>query len=361
MTHQFVIRTGWFWPLLIFVGCLRSGGQVEFTTDVQAKSLLVSEVQAADDRSQLVDCPIEITNRTAKDQQVTLVTTGCACYGITFNGVPLEKGSAITVPAGEKRVLQFKVMPVDAPIEKDFTAEFSVSDQTKPRNVTVRCSLQTWLDLRVTPHVVTIELASGKEVSEERSLLIEHIFRGSGGESFELEFPELPSIARVESQKSLGSSEKLEDQLYRQAWEVVLKIDIPAGFAPSDTPLKLPVAVKAADGREAARSDVLLTLHRPQPIVFPTKVHFGKMPAGGTRSRRILLSSANQSPFQLSLKQAPPFVESAIDPEPHAQHWVELTVSPETPGTFSGDLVLTTDRSDVPEVVIRVEGIAEAE
>lgn len=344
-------------------GCTPRAGRLEIDQSIQARALLVSEILAAEDRVQLVDCPIRIVNRSAQERTVTLVATGCSCYGVSVDGLPLQNGDTVTIAAGATRTLKINARPTDMPSEKEYSVQLSsASAEGQEEVVTSRCRLRVFQDLRLTPNVLTIDAPRGAAVDETRTVLIEHVSRGNRSAAGPPTFVDLPPGIQVQELVEASPPEELGDGLVRRSWQGTLRISLPAEREQTSNPFPLIVVMRNSQGSLQAKGEGSLILHTRTPIAFPTRVHFGNLVPGEPRQRRILVTSTNGTPFSIHSDpdRHPSFLQVELDERPAAQHWLQLTVTPPQPGTFSETLTLQTDCPEEPEISIQLEGHVDA-
>jgi hypothetical protein len=355
-------------PLLLIglfgAGCeYQATGGIDLSAQFTAPSVLISEVRTAEDRAALVFCPIEIRNTAGEPRTVVLQKTGCSCYGVIENGQRLETGSELTVPPGGQLQLQLNAMPPEMESSKEYTADFEIPEPTGSRRVTFHCQLRTYLDLRVTPAAITVEKQPGLPSEDVREVLVEYTCRNQVPATVQPEIRGLPPDVTVTSVSALGDPEELEAGIFRKAWAVTLRSQIAADVTDEVPPVPLTVTIADPAGTVLASAPATWRLYLARAVNFPSRVHFGSLPVGETRSRRILLSSVDGQPFQLQLDPAgkPAFLNVTLPPTAEAQQWLELDVTPDLPGTFSGVLRLQSDRPSQPTIEIQVEGTATAE
>jgi hypothetical protein len=333
---------------------------LEVQQDVRARSLLVSEILAAQDRAQVVDCPIRVINKSGLEGNVTLLATGCSCYGVSFNGRKLNLGETVAVPPRGEVSLKIDPNPGDSQSDREYTARVSVPLRGQPHEVNVRCRLSIYQDLRITPNAVTFEAGRGESIRDSHKLLVEHVYRGSPDQAWELNAPDLPAYARLSRLQPRGPVEHLEDDLCRQTWEAALDVELPAGAEVPELPVPFRITAKNPAGDAVSAGAGQLIVHVRRAVIYPARIHFGKLSVGEPRQRRILVSSTDDVPFTLRVdpRQTPSFLEIQTDGESASQHWVELTATLPVPGAFAEWITLLTDRSEEPEVRIDVEGLA---
>jgi hypothetical protein len=254
-------------------------------------------------------------------------------------------------------------MPPEMESSKEYTADFEIPESAGSRRVTFHCQLRTYLDLRITPSAITVEKQPGLPREDVREVLVEYTCREGVPATVQPEIRGLPKNVTVTSVAALGDPEELESGIFRKAWAVTLSSQISADVTDEIPPVPLTVTIADPMGAVLASAPATWRLYLARAINFPSRVHFGSLPAGETRSRRILLSSVDGQPFQLQLDPAgnPEFLHVTLPQAAGAQQWLELDATPDKAGTFSAVLRLQSDRPSQPTIEIQVEGTATAE
>jgi hypothetical protein len=346
--------------------CARSNSAipVEFERDIQAPALLVSEILEAPDKSQLVRCATSLKNPGRQEVQLELLSTGCACYGLTVDGKKLLPGEKTLVPAGADVSLKIAAQPPDAQTVKSYTADLQVihPGTLGTQLLSLTCELTVYQDVRIAPNVITFEFADEEAGPWMRNVVIEAVARGRFDEAIQPTVTGLPEFVSIRNLVPLGSEEPLENDLRRKSWTAELVLErVPGKFSELKTPLPFHVVVQASKSRPERETLGHLVLQVRRPIAFPARVFMGKMKPSEVRQRRILLTSTDGQPFTLQLESAtlPKFLHVSLDAGAQRQHWIELAVTPQGPGEFSGEFSLKTDRPTQPSLEITVTGDAE--
>jgi len=348
--------------LAMVPGCNRSSRSLDIKTEIHPPAVLLSEVESAEDRTRFGRCPIEVTNPGVTDQTATLLRTGCSCYGVSLNDERLATGAEFTIPAGQTRQLQIEFQPASSQSEKFYTADFGVqSPEGEAGILSVKCRYQVYADVRLTPTVITVDAVPQKPAETQQNIIIEHVYRGESTDSQEPGFPNLPASMQILQVQKSGLPEKIEPNLWRQFWDATVKIQLPADRPDSMPPINYHVSVSREHHGPTVSGQGSVVIHTRQTIAFPSRVNFGKVKTGSSRSRRILLSSLDDQAFRLQCDQAalPPELEVRFFDYSEKRHLVELTFTPSHAGPFSEELKLQTDMYDVTQISISLEGIAE--
>lgn len=348
--------------LLLSNGCSRRQLPLKIQTDIEVPPVLISEILAAEDRLQLGKCPVEIVNSSSENHEVKLLGTGCSCYGVTFDGKRLANGETFTIPARKTRQIQIEFQPIESHSERSLTADLGVTlpDGTL-QAVSVKCRFKVLADIRLTPSVITVEALPETEIFSTQTFVIEHNYRGESTTAGTPEFSRLPDSMQILSMEKSGVSEQVAAGLWRQRWVATAQVYMSADRPQMVPPLNFQVSVPNSTGRTLASGQGSLMVHTRQTIAFPNRVHFGKVAIGMSRSRRILLTSTEDSFFRLRCDPTllPPYITVNVSEHSDERHLVELVVTPREPGPFSDVVKLQTDMYDVTEIAVRVEGVAD--
>lgn len=348
--------------LILMPGCEEDGIPLEVKPQIDLPALLLSEVRSAPDRTRLGQCPIDIKNPGTVDTEVTLLRSGCTCYGVTLNGERLENGQSLIIPARQTRTIRLEFPPAESHSEKLYTVDLAVKKPGKePQMLSVKCRQRVISDVRVTPNTITVEAIPHQGAEMDQEISIEHVSRGNGPAPGTPDFPRLPPGMTITDVKRSGPAEKLEKSLWKQMWSARAHIELPEHHSTKPTPISYNVAFAGESPEETVTARGNLMVHLRQTIIFPNRVNFGKMSIGKCRSRRILLSHIEDNAFRLNCNPAllPPGVKVELNDHPDRRHFVTLTMTPDHPGPFSETVKLQTDMYDILEIAIHVEGIAE--
>jgi len=348
----------------IFPGasCNRDLIPLEVKTDLEVPALLLSEIQAERDPATLGHCPIKIINRSSQPQKMKLLRSGCSCYGVSLDGAKLTNGEVFSIPSKGTRTAQIDFRPAESHSEKFYTTDLStILPNGKSHLFSVKCRLRVFADMRLTPSVITVDAIPQQAVSADQQISIEHIYRGTAEEQGTPDFSDLPPTMTVSNLKKAGPPEKLTEVIWKQIWTALVHVELPADREEMTTPLKYNVRLKGGKPAGALAAHGSLMVHTRQTVAFPNRVNFGKIDLGETRSRRILLSSTEETIFRLQCdsSQLPAGVHVDFNDHLDLRHLVTLSITPHQPGPFSEVVKLQTDLYDFREIAVRVEGIVE--
>lgn len=323
--------------------------------------LLVSEILAAKDRARFGKCQIQIENPSTVNKEVRLIRTGCSCYGIYVDDKKLENGQTITLPAGQGVQAEIEFQPADSHSEKSYTADFSTATADgKMETRSVRCQLKVFADIRMTPSVLTVEANPDEGSSLTQNIVIEHCYRGKENDAGIPEFQQLPPEMKVTDVRRAGEPKELAPGLWRQLWQATVHVNFPETMTTVPPARTYRVSMLNEQG-EATSGQGTVLVHLRQKIVFPNRVHFGKVPVGKTRSRKIFLTSTEDTLFRIRVNpdELPSNIKIAAGEHSDLRHMVTISITPKQVGPFSEVVKLHTNMYDVSALVIHVEGVAE--
>ena len=337
--------------LCLLSGCTKPDVALQIEGDVEARTLLVSEVLSAEDRTQLIECPIRIINQQSVPGEFILSSTGCSCYGVELNGQPMTAGESIPIPAGEERTLYIRAEPPLRASEKSYTANFMVSDgEGQFQNETATCTLSVYQDVRVVPAVITVETGLSDDGLITKPVVIERVQRGAQPTVDSPSFAGLPGFVDVRDLAPAGPPVEIEPGLWKQSWNATVDVSV---SATSDTRQKLhkfTVRFAGSDGDDIFGEGQVLTKVNA-PLSFPREVHLGRIDRGDSGTRRILVATRDGSSFHLtSPRPSPQSTSMEIEEAAGPRHFVTLTVTPEQSGNFEEVIELQTDLPEQPMI-----------
>jgi hypothetical protein len=353
----------WLW-VVAASGCGTGNQGLVIDQNVRARSLLVSEVEAAEDRTTLLDCPIRVKNRSRQPRQITLAGTGCSCYGVALDGKPVAVKESFTVAPGKELTFRMVAVPPNAQSEKEYTLTFETpGPNDEPVAIPVSCHIDVYQNINLTPGVMTCEAPPGEAVHQAWTMAIANVFRSQDGAAPKLDFGKLPDFAKLVALERMGEPERLTDGLWRQRWTAQVGVALPAEHSESIPPASFQVRASDSSGKLLASRSGQFVVHVPRSIAYPSRVHFGKLHPGEIRQRRILVTSTDDAPFELRSDDVlrPKFVTVEIDAESKSKHWVQLAVEVDRSGSFSAPLTLRTSDPRKPLICIDLEGQVEAD
>ena len=371
------------------VGCggQRSGSVVLATPSVSAPSILRSEAEQIGAPVR-VDAPLRFENQSDEDQFIAVSRTGCSCYGMATKEFLLQPGEKLKIPRRGTRELFFVTQLVDGEGAQGFRVGFTIGGidvATGPaanEELRAECSMKVLPDLVVEPSLLVVDLPAEGEASAGRTFEIS-VQRVTRGRPEKMEPPQLmmkPELLKAEPFRQVGEPGEVEPGLWRVEWKGTLQLgELPADIVadggrfpfsvefpeqheppvrrnrprPEDAmPTVLDVVVDQGDRRVSGQ----LVLRRSAGVIAPGEIHFGVVPSGETRTRRLVLTAADQSPFVAKVEKAPAGVAVEFDStEPAAQQWVSLTFAADSPGEVDEQLEVSTSHPEQPLVRVRLK------
>ncbi len=366
----------WIAVLGLLAGCARPELVVQppdspvelVASEIVAPALLASEVRAAAS-PQRIAAPIRFRNRSAVERRIALRTKGCSCYGVASESGPLREGDPVEIPAGGEMVLHFLAELDPAVREQSFRAAFEVLGSEAVPDLVVHCRQTIFPDLEVRPAVLFLTPAvSGSEQLHE--IRVVSTYRESG--SVTVPAPvvlEKPSYLELDKTQQVRAAVLVAAGLRASEWRFGFTIGSGAAPEIDSVPkqrIRFATVKSAASDREVAddgniTADCQVTIRNVRGIIGPRTVHFGQMaPDGAERTRRIVLSSASQTPFRILETKTPEEMSFAADSDqPAVQQWATLTFRPLRPGTVELKLAIATDHPDEREYLVTVRGVVE--
>ncbi|MCA8996646.1 MAG: hypothetical protein KDA80_06670 [Planctomycetaceae bacterium] len=346
--------------LFLLQGCGRHQAvELEFQNEGRAQALLISEVAASQEPHKLVKCPLAIRNPTKEDFQVTLLKTGCSCYGVLVNGTPLEKGKPFTVKPGEAYQFDISALAARAQTEKEYRASFQIeSAREKPRQVSATCVVNVYQDIRLAPMVVSSSWEPGNQSKELRKLVVEHVYRSEQPTREPPKFDRLPAFVSVNQPTLLGEPEQLDTGLWRNSWEVELTLQLDEAVNNFRSPQTFDVSFSGSNPDQQTTAQGQLLVEKSQPLLYATRLHFGTFAVGQKQQRRMLVTSRNQSDFTLHVRDGdlPEGVSVSLSEEPETRQWLTFSMEFEEERDFEESVRIQTSRPDQPELEILLQG-----
>jgi len=370
-------------------GCGNEPRIVLVNASVTAPAILRSEAEQVVTPVR-IDAPLRFENPGSQEQLLGVSKTGCSCYGIATEQFVLERKENISVPAGGSKELFF----VAKLLEGDGDLSFRVGFQTQGgmgrggepvvHELRADCTMKVLPDLVLEPASLVIDLprVDAAADSQPHSIVLKRVTRGKPASLTPPEFTMDPASLKVDGFRMEGVAEEVEPGLWRTIWKAsatlgslpdelrenggvsVFTLEFPeeeaetkvyAGRRPETG--KLPTLLEVVREAPERRVSGQVILRRSRGIVAPAQAHFGVLATGSeARTRRIVLTAADQSPFVVTVDETPPHVQAAPDSqEPAPQQWVTVTFNPAAEGAYEQPLVLKTTHPDDEEIRVVVK------
>ncbi len=385
---RFVSGLGVLFPLGV-AGCGRrhSEAVVLATPSVSAPAILRSEAEQIGAPVR-IDAPLRFENPSDEDQFIAVSRTGCSCYGMATKEFLLQPGEKLKIPQRGARELFIVTQLVDGESSQGFRVGLRVGSlegaagTVADAELRAECSMKVLPDLVVEPSSLVVDLPAGGEVSAGRRFEIT-VLRVTRGRPGKLEPPQLvmnPALLKAERFVHLGKPREEEPGLWRVEWKGTLELGVlPADIVTNggrfpfsvefpeehEPPIRrnrprpeeaLPTVLDMVVAQGERRGSGQLVLRRSAGVIAPGEIHFGVIPSGEKRTRRLVLTAADHSPFVAKVEKKPPGVEVEFDSaEPAAQQWVSLTIAAGAPGEVDEQLEVATSHPDQKVVPVRLK------
>ncbi|QDT56723.1 hypothetical protein Pan44_47830 [Caulifigura coniformis] len=372
------------------VGC---GGKEEgvllVSDSVSAPAILRSEAEQVVIPVR-IDAPLRFENRGSQEQLLGVSATGCSCYGIATEQFVLHPQEKVALPAGGGKDLFFMVKLLEGDGDVSFRVGFQVQGDVgqggagETGEFRASCTMKILPDLDLEPGVLAIDLPRGDAPADtgKYPVVLKRVTRGKPASLTPPEFSIEPAVLKAEPCRMEGAAEEVEPGLWRSVWTTSVTL----GSLPDDVREnggkftyvlefpdddegrivlpgrrpetgKLPTLLEVVRDAPERRVAGQFLLRRSRGVVAPAQVHFGALSLGAEpRTRRIVLTAADQEPFVVTVEGALPQVEAAPDSqEPASQQWVTVTFNPSVMGAYEEPLLLKTTHPDDPEVQVVVK------
>ncbi len=307
--------------------------------------LLLSELTAAREPASLIDTGFTLVNNSGEDVTIRYDGAGCSCYDVLRDGTPLRSGDEFLLPAGTRDRIQMAVsMPKVAGSEAyraDFTARLPSGEVIA---LPIHLGLNVYPDLEIRPVRTVLEVVPGEELAPmELSVTRRTRDRGS--------LDELPKVPRLPDELRLDpwSATPVQEpgpQLWSRTWSTRVHFQLTPGEQPSDRTLDFEIV---ATEQPAPLRDVVSLLVRPKiGLRGPQELALGTVPVGESRTRRLLILSADGTPFRITGVESdnPQWTMQAESNEAAVRHWLTAQVTAVSAGLSETGFTLTTDHPD---------------
>ncbi len=362
--RKFILRGICFCFLLLGCSNQSPSTTLALPETVRAKTLLLSEIQSTEEFTDVIQCPIQIENKTGERQSLKLVSTGCSCYGVTFEGRKLAKGESLKIEPNGSVSLNIDAQPPLTESLRDYRTRFefqSAMDETVQQNV--RCELQVYRDLKIFPRVLVCDTDPGESRKLNKELTIERIDRSDDGTTPEPVLKNLPKGVSVLEITRIEEPIELESGLWKTVWVAPISVHVDGNL--SATGKRETCQVEFGE----SESDVPPVIAQTQivrrvraSILFPKQIQFGRIPVGEKRNRTIFLTQIEDASFQLTLDQSqlPENVSVSFPEEPDSRFRVEIEIEGTKAGEWAETLTFSTNLRKQPTVEIDLKAIFKA-
>lgn len=272
-----------------------------------SRPLLLSEVEVAATPADLLERNFILQNNTGAPQTVSLAGTSCSCYGVMLDGEPWQKGASVTLPPGTVRSLTFDVAPPTEVSEKTWNIRLASGDDP-PREQMLTLEVHVYDDITLQPAVFFVRQppssAGARQMSGPRRMTITRTWRRSEQPAAAPEIHGLPQWASFSTPIPVDEPQEIGEGLWRQSWETELQ------FAANDAASPLMPQEMQARVREfsvefggpnnrTVRHSARLVVEEAAGVTAPSVVHWGRLSQSSSRMRRLVLASADRSPFRI--------------------------------------------------------------
>lgn len=328
---------------------------------VQAPTLLLSEIESAADLKRVIDCPIVMSNRGANEVALKLLATGCSCYGVEINGRRIARGESVEVAGHSSLSLNINAQPPLTESSQEYRASFEVLQEAGTRAERhVTCALQVYRDLKAFPKVLVCETTPGGPTSFERELQLEQIYRSDDGQVDLPVFAGLPSGVELRRLTPAGVPVELETGLWKANWIAELHIEMDEPLLRNERS-ELHFIRFDSNGGTSTAAELLHRIVRKYrtPVIFPSRVHFGRIPEGEFRKRIIFLSSVDGRRFKLEAdaQKLPENVTVMISEDAATRFRVEVQLQALVPQDWEASLPLKTNIPEQSEIQVQLQAV----
>ena len=315
--------------------------------------LLASEVQAAAVPRTLIDPVFVLTSHGGAPAEMRLASVGCGCYALTLDGRELQVGDQWSLTAGAPAEIRFTVQPSLRPGEMVYDAELEARCDRQTLRLPIHCVVTTLADVAITPDVITHRVGQTGSSGGRHSVHIRRTYRDAATAGAEPVCPGLPDAIRLSEWSCTLAGREEAPGLWIDEWRGMLLVDENApGELPSG-PVPVSLEFPATAGRSVHGELTLLFAH-DGGIEAPRELHFGRLRAGESRTRRCVLRSRDGVPFRVTgVESEQAMVTVAIDhDDSSAEHWLDLLLSPADTAIESDTIHCRTDHPAAPQVQI---------
>lgn len=361
----FMAILGSFW-LSLSAGCEGVAGRSEgagvmMSETVRAPTLLLSEIESAADLARVIDCPIVLDNRGDKGVLLKLLATGCSCYGVEVNGKRIARGESVEVAGNSSLSLNINAQPPLTESSQEYRASFEVLEEAGTRAERhVTCALQVYRDLKAFPKVLVCETTPGGPTSFDRELQLEQIYRSGDGQVDLPVLKGLPSGVELRSLIPQGVPVELESGLWKANWTAALHIEMEDSSLRNERSEPYSIRFDSTGGASTAAElhNRLVRKYRT-PVIFPNRVHFGRIPEGKFRKRVIFVSSVDGRHFKLEADalRLPENVTVMISQDAETRFRVEVQLKALVPQDWEAELQLRTNIPEQAEIQVLLQAI----
>jgi len=319
-------------------------------------ALLLGELTRGTTAGRDVQARFVIKNDSAQPQRLKFVGTSCYCAGLLRHGKKLKNGAELEIAAGGRETVEIVAHVVPQVQTHSFCATLVPQEQTGADPLELRFFVPVIADVKFTPEVVLHEfVAKGAEPVEHR-VRIERTIRSATSpreECRKLVPPNHVQLVRIEQ---VAPPRKIEPGLWRVAWNATLKIDSDQRLQGVGQPGT--AVVTFTEGNHVTRTAPLpVILRRRFGIEAARDVHLGFVAPGESRTRKLLISAADQRKFAVrSVHSTSREISAGTTALDGARHWVDITYHAAQSGKLRSEVELETDHPDCPKLIIHVTG-----
>jgi len=314
--------------------------------------LLASEVARNAGR---VEAKYALENLSSEPQVVRFEGVSCGCAGLRLGEKELQVGDRVTLAGGGKDCLKLSMRVPLAKSETVISASFTIpAEPGKEESLSVQCRVRVLPDILFRPSVFSCEFRSAQPRVAEKTLKVERVFRADNAVSSPLKVTRIPPQMKVLRIERTAPASRIEADLWREFWQISVAFTATEDLQSTAAPTALSISFDSANSPSEQTAECPVILRRAFGIEAPKMVHFGAVPMGQTRTKRLLIRAADEREFELLHigTDSTALEVSTSTSGCKKYHWLDASYHAACPKALCTQILIETSHPDCPKLTI---------
>jgi hypothetical protein len=353
---------GFIGSCLLFLGCAPSAPSgailsehVRFTDpDQELRSWLLSEVSVG---SREAEGSFHLTNSSQEDRTLVFQGTSCGCTGAFVDAAVLNQGDKLTIKGRDTVQVRLRSHTGASTGIFSYRATFGLPGEKPNQDIlTARMRFRVYRDVLLEPSVLSYDFTASEVNKLDKTMRITRTLRIEKPTSSPPTLSNLPPQVEVQEIVEAEPLTRIEPDLWKQSWDVTFGVKPIEGRENLSAVARGGVSFADDAGKALASAEFPIVIHRVYGIESPELSHFGDVPAGERRARKLVIRSADGRDFEILRvhTDSESFSASGKVGEVRKSHFLEAVFQATKPGAFQGHMIVETNHPECPTLTINL-------
>lgn len=299
-----------------------------------------------------------LTNRANAVEVVTFLGSSCNCIGVIAKGRPLGRGDVVRLQPLE--TVNVELQAFLSPRAQEYSFEAVFATQTRPGNHAhqrVRLRASVIDDVGFSPGVLRYDVSAARETTD-KTITLRRVVRSAKPDWRDPRVEGLPRGVQVVGLDCLSASKLAGSGLWSKEWQLTFRIGPTENVSRSLDPIEIVFEQGARPGEAVLKARVPVAIGNKGAITAADSLHFGIVPLGGKRQRRLLVNSTEG---QFSILDVRPSATDLccewLSGCAQSRHWIDVCFSGRTSGAHRSQVVIRTDRPKNERIEVGIAAV----